>query len=236
MMTSMVCHDTDPLQMLFQSSAAAMIIPSSCSQEATTFDWSDFPVISETYNSLAVSLFDQQRYLSTEALYSNIQQQQELQQSTCSSSTSSTTATRRQRCQPTDSQHPSSSYSTCSTAVTHKDNSRSIIRKRVKFSDVLTIRSHDLTLGDHPCCAGGLALDLDWTYQDHVASFARTEQASRKRRPSQLRVPYSERCRRLLEATGCSGSELLLREYYMTTESTIPPDAMDDIDAYVAMV
>ncbi|KAL3941143.1 MAG: hypothetical protein SGBAC_004456 [Bacillariaceae sp.] len=41
----------------------------------------------------------------------------------------------------------------------------SLNQRRVKFSPVLEVRTHAITLGDHPCCTV-LPVELDWGYAD----------------------------------------------------------------------
>lgn len=47
---------------------------------------------------------------------------------------------------------------------------------RVCFSTHIEIREHSLTVGDHPCCRGGLPLTLDWahsaTYRKRISTTA----------------------------------------------------------------
>ena len=89
----------------------------------------------------------------------------------------------------------------------------------MRFSNVLSIRSHDIILGEHPSCQGGMAIELDWTYHDEVVDLERFEQASRKRPAAQLRMSYIARRERIMEATGWTGAALLHQEYLMITRS-----------------
>jgi len=93
--------------------------------------------------------------------------------------------------------------------------------RRVRFSNCLEIRTHALVLGDHPSCAGGMALELGWWESDGGFETERLveldvhERFASKRRGDELYVPYWERRRRLSSSTGLSGNELLRREYEM---------------------
>jgi len=87
-------------------------------------------------------------------------------------------------------------------------------KKKVSFSEVLEIRTHEITLGDHPCCMGGMALQCGWSHSEpELVDMEIHELHSSKRRNAGLRLGYAQRRQRLQEVTGLSGSDLLKLEY-----------------------
>ena len=91
----------------------------------------------------------------------------------------------------------------------------------MSFSSILVIHSLPVILGDHPCCLGGMALQSGWEDSSNqeesteIVDFDVYERFSSKRRQAELRLSYSARRQRLVEATGLTGSELLQKEYEM---------------------
>jgi hypothetical protein len=78
----------------------------------------------------------------------------------------------------------------------------------------MEIRTHNLVLGDHPCCVGGMALECGWAHgESELVDLDIHETFARKRRSEELRLGYSERRQRLQEVTGLSGGDLLRWEY-----------------------
>ncbi|GKY94698.1 hypothetical protein MPSEU_000435300 [Mayamaea pseudoterrestris] len=228
MLASIVCHDVDPLQALFQSSSSSAVIPVSCSQEAShlSFDWSDFLITSSTefsYDFLTTSANDQQVSYS-EQDFSRQPQYVSCSEATIAANLMATSTGRRTRraleAQRVNISNPNEVNNDAAALVTNPSTAPIVkndcsTRRRVRFSSFIQIRSHNIVLGDHPSCAGGLAIGLDWTYSDETADFERFEQSSRKRKASQLRLSYTQRRERLMEATGCSGTSLLQQEYAM---------------------
>lgn len=90
-------------------------------------------------------------------------------------------------------------------------------QRKVRFSSVLSIRTFDVTLGEHPCCVGGMALTCGWTHaeDDECIDLDVYERFAPKRSMHELRLSYQERRRRLEAATGLSPAELLQLEYEM---------------------
>jgi hypothetical protein len=102
-------------------------------------------------------------------------------------------------------------------------------KKRVSFSPVLQIRTHNVILSDHPCCVGGMALQLGWdsTEDDELVDLDTHEEAhSPKRRMHQMHLSYSSRRARLQQLSGLSGAELLQEEYSLrcSSEDSAPSD------------
>lgn len=62
---------------------------------------------------------------------------------------------------PTLSSSSLTASSSSSSSQPHDDNTGNIPR-RVRFQDRIEIREYAVTIGDHPCCLGGLPLTLDW--------------------------------------------------------------------------
>ena len=67
-------------------------------------------------------------------------------------------------------------------------------RKTVKFSS-LTIRSHAVVLGDHPCCSSGCPLELSWEHEGETELSIDEYETSRPQRRSrnQMRTTWLER-------------------------------------------
>ena len=86
--------------------------------------------------------------------------------------------------------------------------------RAVSFSSVLEVRTYNVTLGDHPCCSGGMALTCDWDHSgSELVDLEVFEAHSLKRRKEGLRLNYGERRQRLVETTGLSTARLLQIEY-----------------------
>jgi len=97
------------------------------------------------------------------------------------------------------------------------------ITRKVRFSNVLSIRTFDVTLGEHPCCVGGMALTCGWTHaeDDECIDLDVYERFAPKRSMYELRLPYQERRSRLQAATGLSPAGLLQLEYEMMCSEPI---------------
>ena len=86
--------------------------------------------------------------------------------------------------------------------------------RRVSFSPVMQVRTHNVILGDHPCCSGGMALQCGWeSAETELINLDLHERYTIKRSMAQLRLSYAKRRERLQEVTGLSGSQLLQEEY-----------------------
>jgi len=88
-------------------------------------------------------------------------------------------------------------------------------KRRVSFDPVLHVRTHDVILGDHPCCVGGMALQCAWEHcpQEELLDLELAQQHSRQRRMGQLQLSYSQRRQRLQATTGMNSCELLREEF-----------------------
>lgn len=228
MLTSIIHQEGDPLQALFMS--CPTLIPLSCSQEATlsTFDWGDFPVVSTEECDFPVHIYDQQRSQTQTQVPTGIsffERRPALPQTTI--------ATTTRRFHPTADDDtecfqsnpiPSKPLQVVSVCAPSKNSSSR--QRNVHFSDIISVRCHNLILGDHPCCSGGLAMESSWDYEEEFVNFDVFEQASLKRRSSQLRLSYIQRRNRLMEATGFTGAELLRQEYQMMTAASVDPSGI----------
>jgi len=86
--------------------------------------------------------------------------------------------------------------------------------RKVSFSSLLEIRSHDITLGDHPCCKT-LAITLGWDHlETEVLDLDLYEnfREYRRRSSGQLRLSYYSRKYLLESSTGYTEQDLLLQE------------------------
>jgi hypothetical protein len=204
------------------------MIPLSCQRESEnassqpfTFDWSDIPIVGEhdSYSSPPGSPTSVQH---VNTYPSSVYEPSHFQAEPAKFEFSS-----RKSCQPPITPRPSkplaSSASTESSA-TKRPRSLKSNKKKVSFSGILEIRTHSLVLGDHPCCIGGMALECGWNRcQDpEIIDLEIFENASTKRRSSDLRLDYSQRRERLQEVTGLNGSQLLLLEYEMVCGGAAP--------------
>ena len=99
-------------------------------------------------------------------------------------------------------------------------------QRKVRFSNVLSIRTFDVTLGDHPCCVGGMAVTCSWTHaeQDECINLDVYERYAPKRSMYELRLPYHERRSRLQAAMDLSPAQLLQLEYDMVC--AVPMNAL----------
>lgn len=122
------------------------------------------------------------------------------------------------------SQFACSSSSPRTTMVHHLDDtttkpsssiSSSATTKRagISFDPVLQVRTFDVTLGDHPCCVGGMALENSWEYFDALLDLELAEQHSTKRRMGELQLNYTQRRQRLSASTGLTSCQLLQEEF-----------------------
>lgn len=101
------------------------------------------------------------------------------------------------------------------TTAIHKRSHSSSSSKHVRFSSTIQIRTHAVTLGDHPLCSGGMAMTSDWMLarDDETVDLDEYEASSRKRRQGDLRLSFAQRRDCLQDALGLSASELLQKEY-----------------------
>ena len=105
------------------------------------------------------------------------------------------------------------------------------MKKRASFAPLVQVRTHTIVLGDHPLCAGGMALQLGWessktqyvplnTSRSKGSSCSWTMRSAAnniatKRLLSQLRLNYHQRRQRLMELTGYTSAQLLHQEYLL---------------------
>ena len=161
-----------------------------------SFSWSDFPVLGNGSSS------------SSEVPPPMVEIED-----TWSTADSSTDSSFGYSSDDSVSRHSAISISTLEEEVCTKKE----IRRGVRFSNVLSIRTFDVTLGEHPCCVGGMALTCGWTHaeEDECIDLDVYERFAPKRSMYELRLPYHERRCRLEGATGLSPAELLQLEYEM---------------------
>jgi len=57
----------------------------------------------------------------------------------------------------------SSLSSSCSSPNLHSPDKKQT-KRRLTFNSNVQVREYSLTVGNHPCCTGSLALQLDWQY------------------------------------------------------------------------
>lgn len=85
--------------------------------------------------------------------------------------------------------------------------SKSVLQKSVSFTSV-EIREYNVIVGDHPCCATGFPLTLDWEYREvnniEVDKYEKVR--SPRRHKEELKISPEERSQLLLE--DCSAVDL----------------------------
>jgi hypothetical protein len=86
--------------------------------------------------------------------------------------------------------------------------------KRVSFSSSLEIRTHSLTLGDHPCCSA-LPLQLGWEYDDTELINLDIYEQHKAFRGKVNRLTYLERKNLLKRVSEMSDHELNEASPYM---------------------
>jgi hypothetical protein len=86
--------------------------------------------------------------------------------------------------------------------------------RRVRFAPLARVRTHTVVLGHHPCCAGGMALQLGW---ESVGTRYVPLRSSppQSRNLNDFRLSYAQRRDRLQQLTGLTGSQLLQQEYML---------------------
>lgn len=95
-------------------------------------------------------------------------------------------------------------------------------KKSVTFSNVIQIRTHQVVLGNHPFCRGGMALELGWEHDEtELVDLDLFDKHSQHRRMGQLYLNFYRRRHRLRAVTGMTGPELLRAEYAMCCH-TVP--------------
>jgi len=185
----------------------------SCSMEAnpkSSFGWSDFPIIGDGANlgqRLASSYYKQSMW----------EEPVKEQQFDCASDTSSTTSLESfsedddslDGCSST----PASSSAGLTTSIAAQSQSPP---KKVRFGHILSIRTHEVTLGDHPFCSGGMALECGWRHSGTELLDLDTYEdihGPTRRRMGDLRLHYGQRRARLQSLMRLSGAQLLRLEY-----------------------
>lgn len=173
--------------------------------ESASYTWSDFPVIAgdrpaEIGESLASRYFPQH--------WEDPVKQRDLY-----SDTSSTASVDSLSSLEESTHHAGSLIDLYSAASSSSDLEGP---KRVTFSPILQIRTHETILGDHPICSGGMALECGWNHSgEELLDLDIFEEAhsSHKRRLGALHLSYGQRRDRLQECMGASGAQLLRLEY-----------------------
>mmetsp|Transcript_54 Transcript_54/g.111 ORF Transcript_54/g.111 Transcript_54/m.111 type:complete len:233 (-) Transcript_54:193-891(-) len=160
-----------------------------------SFSWSDFPVLGQGSSS------------SSDAVPPPMVEIGD----TWSTEDSSTDSSSGYSSDDSISRHSAVSISTLEEEACIKKE----IPRKVRFSSVLSVRTFDVTLGEHPCCVGGMALTCGWTHaeDDECIDLDVYERFAPKRNMYELRMSYQERRARLEAATGLSPAELLQLEY-----------------------
>lgn len=188
---------------------STLLSSSKAQSNVISFSWSDFPILgrgAEADASLPPDLVMEDTWSSSSSEVA----------SDTSSDTSSTTP-------------PLEVDETETVTAVDSESSSKNSRRKVRFSSVLRIRTLPVTLGDHPCCVGGMALTTDWSddeeeEDEECIDLDVYERFAHRRVAAELRLSYQERRDRLVAATGWSPSELLQREYALVCQPATVPD------------
>lgn len=168
---------------------------------ALDYSWSDFPLLQEEYltskNSFKRDFAD---VILREASSANLSPPCALEFSSMSWSDlilpgmeSSSTLEDDDKCKA----------STTAVAASRK-------RKAVSFHQLVEIRYHKLTIGDHPFCTDSLPISLDWDHAETVYREVDELEAERKGFPSQL--SYYEKKNILRNISGLKESDMKIQE------------------------
>lgn len=170
-----------------------------CSSESWFFDWSQFPPAIEETSNKYYSRYNSVDAKEAKSPFVNTEEHPPVLSKRCASEPSLI---------------PQEETLVPSPATLQRGSSSSSHKKKVSFAPILTIRTHPVELTDHPCCRGGMALQLSWDHDEpELCDLDIFETHSPKRRSHELRLNYSSRRERLQECTGLSGAELLRLEY-----------------------
>jgi hypothetical protein len=81
-------------------------------------------------------------------------------------------------------------------------------RRSLRFASEVSVRTHSVMVGDHPCCMDGMAIELGWESRDGTATL-RKHRKCKKEAP---RLSYAQRVQRLHMVTSLTYSQLWLVE------------------------
>jgi hypothetical protein len=84
-------------------------------------------------------------------------------------------------------------------------------RRSVRFASEVSVRTHSVMVGDHPCCMDGMAIELGWESRDGTATL-RQHRKCKKEAP---RLSYAQRVQRLHMVTSLTYRQLWLEEYLL---------------------
>lgn len=198
-------------------------------QNAMSFDWSDFPVINQ---------YNQEHVPVTKPIIPahNNMETSSSSPSFCGEKPTFSWVLDADDTVDTESE---SSFSLSSeeetdsaveTSLSSSSDNKTKHKKSVSFSNVLEIRSHKVTLGEHPYCSS-LALELSWEHEEpEVVDFDLYESSRRfqRRHLGELRLSYWDRRNLLEESTGLCESELLLQEQRAWRELRWPSEVNEN--------
>ena len=155
-----------------------VIQPPTC--EAISFDWSDFPVISND-PSLELAMHDLYQHHSKRDVPPLLPSRN----SALSFARNNENSTPRQaRTRPRSTSN----------------------QKHVSFSDTIQVRTHNIVVGSHPFCAQQLPLELGWEYNEETDELSQKQDKATHSPPR--RLFYLERKRLLLDVTQMTNEEI----------------------------
>jgi hypothetical protein len=187
------CSSSSAIPLFSPSSPSSNIISSSCNMHVSpspindmiSFDWSDFPVVSEQLHG--------HHHFNLCPSYESKQQERREEEAT------KTTLFPKMSPQ---SESESQSYS-CSAAL--KDDQS---RRKVSFASTLQVRTHSIVLGDHPCCRE-LPLQLGWDYDEtELINLDIREEFKSPYTPKASRLSFLERKNLLKRVSGMTERDL----------------------------
>ena len=121
----------------------------------------------------------------------------------------------------------------------HHDAKKPI--RRVSFHDQIQVREYSITVGDHPCCVGGLPLTLDWFHAEEFVFWSLEEFCRERKGPYKLprKLTYERRRERLFGVSAYSEERVRNEEIDMvmnflqcswSQHSLLPLPDFDDLE------
>jgi hypothetical protein len=183
---------------------------SSCAQQQDamirSFGWSDLPCQGDY-------LLDLASLMTTAAASAPTTTHPQLPHTDSAATTTTTTAT-------TTSSGYQPQTSEQAQPPNNNNNKQHKRRRSVRFCKFLQVRTYNVTIGSHPWCRGGMALECDWSHTgtELIDLDVHEEHSSPKRRMPALHLNLQKRRARLQEVTGMSLSELIQQEHIRWAE------------------
>lgn len=112
-------------------------------------------------------------------------------------------------------------------------------RRSVSFNDIVQIREHALTIGDHPFCFDGLPLTLDWEHSEASRSLQQQSKARTEKYRPPPRLSYDQRRNRLFavsssERVKSEEIDMLVKmlQQSWSEPKLLPPPIIEDVEEF----